>query len=453
MEPNSGSKADQPKRRACDECRGKKLACSKETDGCGRCKREGIECVYSAQKPMGRPRKRAHVEVEVEPEVKSHHDIPIPPVVLPFDSTLGMELDLSFLDMNNQDINFVDFLDPNFNYSSMPYLFPDHSQDDQPAAKKPVTHTNPDQVWLMGDYLGDIDFSAPSPAPLSPPETHNQISREDINAIMSAEIPDKLPSLSPGPSGSDRSRATPSEGNSPQPAVCACLSGLYLALDSLQHLPAEVGAAMKTARHASKAAYDAIMCDICGNPPLELNPKPPIAAFQTLMMLGALFPSLSHAYMRILEMVNDEAAKADLEHRKLEFKLEDYGGLWGPIKRSFASAAREKLTSTPMEPSLWRLVVRALLKIDVYGMHPEDHDLLPKSINIGCTMNEEHVGMKDIIAMVEERSRLRHQHLDMALAAGLIEKPDNCDYDIGGEPPCMRIIDLAKKSMRDLIIP
>ncbi|KAL7945908.1 hypothetical protein V8C42DRAFT_321920 [Trichoderma barbatum] len=50
------------KHRACDECRFRKIACSKEPDGCLRCQKEGIACVYSPQKPMGRPRKRRHAE-------------------------------------------------------------------------------------------------------------------------------------------------------------------------------------------------------------------------------------------------------------------------------------------------------------------------------------------------------------------------------------------------------
>ncbi|KAK6841295.1 hypothetical protein PG987_002155 [Apiospora arundinis] len=52
------------KHRACDECRSRKLACSKEADGCTRCKREGIACHYSPQKQMGRPRKRPREEQE-----------------------------------------------------------------------------------------------------------------------------------------------------------------------------------------------------------------------------------------------------------------------------------------------------------------------------------------------------------------------------------------------------
>ncbi|PHH50358.1 hypothetical protein CFIMG_003995RA [Ceratocystis fimbriata CBS 114723] len=44
--------------RACDFCRHRKVACSKELAGCMRCTKDNVDCVYSAQKPMGRPRKK-----------------------------------------------------------------------------------------------------------------------------------------------------------------------------------------------------------------------------------------------------------------------------------------------------------------------------------------------------------------------------------------------------------
>ncbi|RMY11524.1 hypothetical protein D0867_08056 [Hortaea werneckii] len=45
-------------RAACDECRLKKLKCTGEQPACSRCVREGIQCIYSPQKPMGRPKKK-----------------------------------------------------------------------------------------------------------------------------------------------------------------------------------------------------------------------------------------------------------------------------------------------------------------------------------------------------------------------------------------------------------
>ncbi|KAI7162831.1 hypothetical protein KC349_g1706 [Hortaea werneckii] len=53
-------------RAACDECRLKKLKCTGEQPACSRCVREGIQCVYSPQKPMGRPKKRQRTEATEE---------------------------------------------------------------------------------------------------------------------------------------------------------------------------------------------------------------------------------------------------------------------------------------------------------------------------------------------------------------------------------------------------
>ncbi|KAK6337655.1 hypothetical protein TWF730_003048 [Orbilia blumenaviensis] len=44
--------------KACDECRIRKLKCPGEFPACSRCVRDGVPCVYSLQKTMGRPRKR-----------------------------------------------------------------------------------------------------------------------------------------------------------------------------------------------------------------------------------------------------------------------------------------------------------------------------------------------------------------------------------------------------------
>lgn len=42
----------------------RKLKCSGESPRCTRCQRESVNCVYSPQKPMGRPKKRYRTEPE-----------------------------------------------------------------------------------------------------------------------------------------------------------------------------------------------------------------------------------------------------------------------------------------------------------------------------------------------------------------------------------------------------
>ncbi|CBQ68456.1 conserved hypothetical protein [Sporisorium reilianum SRZ2] len=60
-------------RTACEACRNRKLKCSgtlPENGGCGRCNSDGIQCVYSARAPIGRPKKRKG-EQEAGPSSKS----------------------------------------------------------------------------------------------------------------------------------------------------------------------------------------------------------------------------------------------------------------------------------------------------------------------------------------------------------------------------------------------
>lgn len=51
----------------------RKLKCSGEKPKCSRCNREKVECIFSPQKPMGRPRKRRR---EGEAEAKDNAMLP-----------------------------------------------------------------------------------------------------------------------------------------------------------------------------------------------------------------------------------------------------------------------------------------------------------------------------------------------------------------------------------------
>lgn len=110
---------------ACDECRKllfsaiihvniviltrhtgtRKLKCSGETPSCDRCKRERIECIYSPQKQMGRPRKRRR---EGEPEEIVE--------ILPAETPLGIISNVFPAISSHADVGLVSpshFQDPN----------------------------------------------------------------------------------------------------------------------------------------------------------------------------------------------------------------------------------------------------------------------------------------------------------------------------------------------------
>lgn len=402
---------------------------------------------------MGRPRKHRTVEA-AESQTACPHPTEAPkqeplPMILPdfeFDSTIGMDLDLSFLDMNNMDMNFLEIADPNTQFPPAP----NQTGMDQGATgytKLPQHVQASNGFWPMSHNLADINFDEPVPSSTPPPAP--EITQEDLAEILSAEAADSLPSLSPPSSNSPSTNASPESDSA---KTCNCLSSLYLALESLRALPKEVGQAMRVARTATKAAHDTILCPVCGDPPLDHGNNPPMQSFQNMMMLGALLPSVSSAYMRILTMVDAEAAAADADRRKLTFTIKGYGGLWGWMVRidpSSKCGSADRLEGAVLEPALWRLTVRALLKIDVYGINEET----PGISETGARQP----GLKDIINMMEERSRRRHQQVDALVQAGVVQMTPSCHYvplsDTTDKPTCLRIIDIAKRSMDDLVIP
>ncbi|KAL2271139.1 hypothetical protein VTJ83DRAFT_510 [Remersonia thermophila] len=487
---------------------GRKLACSKELDGCARCKREGIECVYSPQKRMGRPRKYCPTEPK-DRAAASERQRPLPdlseptampqtaatvpaapettpssgsqPIIFPdfnLDGSFGMDLDLSFFGMNDMDMNFFDILDGSSQLLPNPpktNIMQDPQAQSQPQEQQPLATHKPlgtqRGFWSMRGFA-DINWDEPaSDTPPTPRAPNPEVSGEDIAQIMHFDL-SPLPSLSPPSSGagsSPSSHASPqsepasaataaittttttSTNNNNDAKTCCCLSTLFQALINLQTLPREAGPALMVVRTATRAAHDAILCPVCSDNHVDINNQAAnVQTMLSVMMLSALLPSLSNAYTRVLDLVDAAAAEAEHARQKMRFTVAGYGGLWGWMERMDPVHCRnkEKLEGAMLEPMLWRLTVRALLKVDVYGIDE-------------CTPGVEGMrdafqpGLKQIINLMEERSKRRHEELDVLVKAGLVERP--ADYvspkEMTEKPPCMKIIDLAKQSVDSLVIP
>ena len=288
--------------------------------------------------------------------------------------------------------------------------------------------------------------------------------------------------------------------------VCGCLARLYLALDSLQHLPTEVGPAMCVARNAAHTAHDTILCPTCSPPEITLlDGRPPVQAFQNLMILSALLPSIAHAYQRIVTMVDEETARATAANVRLRICLTAYGGVWGHMARwDNACAGTSSMDNSVVDPPLWRLVVRALLKMDVYGIHLDREDIEdensiggvnqaamsaikssmysstggPQNGNTGKGSNGAarlegkatgppkpgffmvpvHYGLKDVAELMEERARSRHAFMDAAYDAGLLKTSETggnwCYKKLppGEKHNCQKVIEIARQEIERLVI-
>ncbi|KAI1775590.1 hypothetical protein F4818DRAFT_382652 [Hypoxylon cercidicola] len=417
-----------PKHRACDECRTRKLACTKEPDGCSRCKREAITCLYSPQKPMGRPRKRprdeASNENSTEAQTNQNTTTDIPPDTVDAGRFINI--------LSGGEVNY-------------------DAMENGPHEKG--------YSWSFGytgDSLGDIGFDpAPEHAPFF------SASNMDPLLFVSTPAVDAMvvdpPSVESVPNSSPNSASTPESMESscsaprPQtPAVgCAHTAALYLALDAMQKVPEGVEDAIRHARRATKTAYDVVYCPVCSfriEPPDNTASSDIMRNFQNLMLLAALIPSIVHAYAHILQVVDEEANKAVAERRRLVFKLRGLGGiLWGAAD-SHDCGAFDAFNSREMEPAMWRLTVRALLKADVYGLsgvHAEASGMSPL-----------HIGLKDVVLQMEQKCKARHAIMDMLVNSGAWQPP-NCGLKIhekGETPTCQKVIAIAKASIDQLVI-
>ncbi|EGS19131.1 uncharacterized protein CTHT_0057560 [Thermochaetoides thermophila DSM 1495] len=409
-----------------------------------------------------------------EPGQANPNDLSVAaPVMVPdfkFDSTIGMDLDVTFLNVSDPDVNFLYLMDPSSQVLPSFQGFSDlimentHNQQTKQLRRRPPGGP----FWAMSTHLDEISFDPPSNPAMSVPAP--EFTPEEATQLLTVDLPLSTPALSTTSSSSSLS-AEPSpianqrqQQQVPSPQPCSCLASLCDALHALQSLPNNATSAIRVARSAAKIAHDVIHCLACGDPPLDTSSlRLPIHALQSMMMLGALLPSLSNAYMRILEMVDAEAAAADAERRQLVFSLNGYGGLWGWLAKEGMARCEggiERLGGAPMEPKLWRLAVRALLKVDVYGI--SESDLPGNSVSAGREGNRGGLsalqpGLKDIINMMEERQRRRHQRMDELVAKGVVSDavkqcyiPLNSAFE---KPTCLKIIDIAKKSIEELVIP
>ncbi|KAK3185315.1 hypothetical protein K4F52_006015 [Lecanicillium sp. MT-2017a] len=457
--------ANVPKHRACDECRARKLACSKEPDGCSRCKKEGIPCYYSPQKPMGRPRKRRHTDEaapQTSPPINAKTTQPGPVTgsfaLDPSPVTAGPEHSMSFL--NHQHSPDMSYLD----------LIPDFYHQPQTAAPSPgmmLPMASPSQPLPYDGSIPivhtDMNMFMPySSQYLEQPSYMTQHPSEEFGHTppLSVGSHQSYSSSSP-PSNSSYHMAMPADDGvhhgQPLKAIptvsCGCLSSLYMALESLGNLPQQISPAMRITRSASKIAHEVIVCKTCSQGMEDPTQSPPLQSFQNLMFLGALVPSACNAYAAIVEMVDAEYHQARAQNRLLHFSFRDVGGQWGHTLEQDPAACLDiqAFDNCDLDPDVWRRIMLAILRLDVYGS--EETALCRRG---GPARTK---GLKDIITMLDERSNRRHSAIDEAIAQG--NMPKHSHYMMfqptGGhckpeDRNCTRVLQIARIALDNLVI-
>jgi hypothetical protein len=233
---------------------------------------------------------------------------------------------------------------------------------------------------------------------------------------------------------------------------------MYLAMASLQEFPSEIVPALKTVRSAANTARSVIRCPKCGTC-LVTDPLPPIGAFQNTMLLGTILPIIIYGYKQLLTMIDKETEEAQAAGKMKIFQLEAYGGVLGSNPR--ICVCPNSYNNTELNPSEWRSIVRALLRVDIYG---NEH---------GClNLSGSGTGLRGIISELENRQRMRHSRMDeliktarsknecfsvMGPAGTPIHTVENGASDWQGpwderNAFCIQIVGAAKRAVDSLVI-
>lgn len=412
---------------------------------------------------MGRPRKRRAAEEPVTDDAST--DSSRPPVshtpggvsLQQQDPLINTALD--FLPQLGPDanVNYLDMLPNNFGDNDSAQLY---SLAPQPY-NNPIFGPGDDsfgnnafQIDFSGaDMLQGIDFNEPE-------LTGSSISKDindSLQQYVAGHIPppeETPPSISSGISSTVESPEPPHDVTTLKPlpnTSCGCLSSLYLALESLTHLPSDVPSAMRVTRSATKVAQDVLDCHHCSQFFFKdpLQPQP-VQAFQNMMCLGALVPSACNAYANILEMVDRETDIANKSQKQIFFSFRELGGYWGFVMDDKgACSALKAYDNKNLSPDVWRTTVRSILKLDVYGLGGKTGDSPPG--------RQPQRGLKDIVNELDKTARLRHEMMDDLVAAG--KAPQHHKYMIHCHKPvppeqrnCARVIESARMALNNLII-
>ncbi|PVI02044.1 hypothetical protein DM02DRAFT_317477 [Periconia macrospinosa] len=303
---------------ACDECRTRKLKCSGQHPTCSRCERENINCRYSPQKPMGRPRKRRREDGPVPSAEPVGEQQPLPTTSLP-----------------------DNFEPPVFDHLSTPPGFDDALRVD------------------------GFDFSnGLLPPSNSGIDMNNQLVQEATPPTLSFDPNPIDPSLwnltapTNDPNTPPQSTNIPTETTPSDTGPCSCLSLMYLTVSDLQTITNfSFPQVVPRLRSAITAASTILHCPIC--------PKQPFAAIQNVQSLSALLSAIAERYHRVLTEIATAAERAEAAGEKKSFRVGDNS----PENRHLHTGTPDCPMGFDIElaPKDWSRMCKAALKTEVLG--------------------------------------------------------------------------------------
>lgn len=259
---------------ACDECRTRKLKCSGTLPRCERCQRESVQCVYSAQKQMGRPRKRRRDDADqpvrhplesaaAHPSLASFSEPSVTGGIVPISPSGSNGIGLLYKTPSEWGTT-LSFL----NQESLDLLDLQAQESVLPQGIGIGTESTVVPAWTNTGDVQDLSISSTLP-------------------------PDQFPKL-----------------------PCPCLSTMYLTLTNLQALTSfAFPSVLPHLRTALQTALAILNCPDC--------PKESFTAIQNAMTLGALLTAIAERFHRTLRAIDDEAARLERAGLTKEYRMGD----------------------------------------------------------------------------------------------------------------------------------
>jgi len=397
---------------------------------------------------MGRPKKRRR-------PVEQTTEAPAESLGSPLQPTAALPQDPYFLSMpgraNAEFLPLNDFT-PSFDFATSTFADPLLQFD-------PLLGFDDESPPPSTDLLDSGRSNFDSPEPKLNKENVHKIFHAIARHIFAQQVSshdDHNPQVIPAVQ--DSSPSSSSQFKSHPNVTCPCLSSVYLTLDSLNNVSDDIPTAINTTRSAAKTAHEVLNCLVCSRPLVDLPlATPPMQSFQNMMLLSTLLASLSNAYFRLLELIDLTTAEAKSQNNMLRFSFRQLGGVWNELAAANGGECLLSISinESDLDPDVWRLAMRAVLRYEIYGFNTET-----PTTTTSCSADSpspEHFGLAQAVRNLEERSRLRHEKLDVLVAAGhkldwtspITKQMTLCK---GEKPQCMKIIECARMALDRLTI-
>lgn len=377
----------------------KKLKCSGEQPACARCVRENITCVYSVQKQMGRPKKRQRRDsgdLQDERQRESNRAMQTLNV-----DALGLNLNTDGLDTQNWDASLV----PGWTFPLGTML--NDSNHDEWDLNSTIPTEN-----ALPDLTPDRSSENSPPTLNLPPELQStSLHRHSHNSSTSNQQDASTRLLLP---------------NQTTLPSCACLSTLYLTLNTLQTMSPTFTFpyALHPLREAMTTASEVLACEEC--------PKRFITAVQNTQLVGTLLVSIAERFGKVLEAIGAESERAEREGEKKTFRLADLNTSTSHLHTGGIGCAAAFNIS--LDTAEWSSLTKKVVRAEVYG---------PAEGNNCCPY------FMGLLEQMETRQHYYHCH-EEAIPDDFPKDPET-GVKLGGknipkeEHLCLKLVGFARK--------